>query len=412
VRDGRDPATVERATGSGSQANAVAWASARRRGDRWATWVRGRARRLLRPTVPVLALWVPLTALLALVGVDADTLRLGTQAVIVPMWFLAAYLLVVALVPLTAAAHRRHGVRALGVLVALAVAADLAQGIGLEVIAWTSFVWVWAAVHQAGYLWADQRAGRRSVLPDTTGGALLLAGAGFAALAVLTTVAGYPLSMVGVDGAARTNNSPPTVALLALGVAQVGLALAARGPAERLLAKPRVWAGVVRGGAVVMTVYLWHMTALVAAAALLVPSGLWPTRPVDAVWWAQRPLWFALLGLGLAGLVAVFGRFEQAGAPRPRPSARRAAAGVVATTAGLGLLVTSGLHTGAGPLGLPLLPLGLLALGLGALGVLRRPAAGRGGPDGADGADGADKPTSPSPSSSGPVSSPACTRSW
>jgi fucose 4-O-acetylase-like acetyltransferase len=355
----------------GGYANAMAWASARRRGDGWAGWVRSRARRLLRPIVPVLALWLPLAAALAALGVPADLLRIGTQVVIVPMWFLAAYLVVVAFVPVTAAAHRRFGLGALAALVLLAAAVDAAHLAGVPLIGWTNFLWVWAAVHQAGYLWADQRDGTRSLLPSSVVGALALAAAGFAALALLTTVAGYPLSMVGVDGAARTNNSPPTIALIALGAAQVGLALAARGPAERFLARPSAWAAVVKAGTVTMTVYLWHMTAMIAGAALLIPTGIWPTRGVDGLWWAQRPLWFALLGVILVGLVAVFGRFEHAGAPRPRSSRVRTGLGVVATTAGLGLLVVGGLHTEGAPLGLPLVRSGVLVLGLGALGVLR-----------------------------------------
>jgi hypothetical protein len=262
---------------------------------------------------------------------------------------------------------------------------DSAHQAGVPLVGWTNFLWVWGAVHQAGYLWADQRArgdagphlersGRRSPLPTTARGGLVLAAVAFAALALLTSVGGYPLSMVGVDGAARTNNSPPTIALIVLGAAQVGLALALRERAERALARPAVWARVVKAGAVTMTVYLWHMTALVAVAALLVPTGIWPSRGVDGIWWLQRPLWFAVLGVALAGLVAVFARFESAGPVRPRPSRIRAGIGVIATTVGLGLLVTGGLHDGTAPLGLPLTELGVLALGLGALGVLRAPA--------------------------------------
>ncbi|MDQ3974812.1 MAG: acyltransferase, partial [Actinomycetota bacterium] len=67
----------------GGYANAAAWTRARRRGDGYADWVRARAARLLRPTVPVLVLWVTLAAALAVVGVPAGTLRLGTQLVVV-----------------------------------------------------------------------------------------------------------------------------------------------------------------------------------------------------------------------------------------------------------------------------------------------------------------------------------------
>ena len=200
---------------------------------------------------------------------DAQLLRLATQAVIVPTWFLATYLVIVALVPVTARLHRRFGLAVPVVLVVLAVLVDAAHLAGVPAIGFVNYVLVWGAVHQAGYLWADGR------LPRSVAGALALFAAGLAALCALVFLAGYPVSMVGVDGAARTNTGPPTIALVALGAAQVGLVLALRKPAERLLARPRVWASVVRAGALTMTVYLWHMTALVAGAALLVATGVW-----------------------------------------------------------------------------------------------------------------------------------------
>lgn len=142
---------------------------------------------------------------------------------------------------------------------------------------------------------------------------IALAGAGFGALVLLTSVGGYPVSMVGVDGATRSNNSPPSIALLALAAGQVGLALAARAPAQRLLARPRVWGTVAMTGSFTMTVFLWHMTAMVVAAAL-VPTGIWPPREsVDATWWATRPLWWLACTAAVAALVALFGRCERAG---------------------------------------------------------------------------------------------------
>jgi fucose 4-O-acetylase-like acetyltransferase len=49
----------------GGYANAAAYRSARRRGVTWADWVRGRARRLLRPVVPLVVLWIPVAGALA-----------------------------------------------------------------------------------------------------------------------------------------------------------------------------------------------------------------------------------------------------------------------------------------------------------------------------------------------------------
>jgi hypothetical protein len=364
----------------GGFANAAAYRSARRRGDGWADWVRGRARRLLRPALPVIVLWVPVAGALAWLGVDPDLVRFATQVVIVPAWFLAAYLVVCTAVPVTYELHERAPIGALTLLVVLAVLVDRLHLLGVPLVGWSNFLWVWAAVHQAGYLWHDSdRAANGDPevvdrLPRRVVPALALAGAGFGALVLLTTVGGYPVSMVGVDGATRSNNSPPSIALLALAAGQVGLALAARAPAERLLARPRVWGTVATTGSFTMTVYLWHMTAMVVVAAALVPTGIWPPREsVDATWWATRPVWWLVCTVAVAGLVALFGRFEHAGAPRSRPSRLRAGVGVTLSTVGLGLLVFGGLHVPGTATGVPWVPLGMLTLGLGFLGVLREP---------------------------------------
>ncbi len=351
----------------GGYANAAAWSSARGRGVAWADWVRRRARRLTRPVLPLVALWVPLGLLLGWLGVPGELLQLASQVAFVPAWFLATYLLVVALVPLTTALHRRWGFAAVAGLVVAAIVVDLAHTAGVPAIGWANFVFVWGAIHQLGYLWYDQR------LPAVPWQGLVLAAGAVALLVALVTVADYPVSMVGVEGAERSNNSPPTIALIVLALGQVGIVAALRGPAERWLARPAVWAKVAIGGSVAMTVYLWHMTALVLLVALTHPFGLWPvTAQVDGSWWALRPLWIGLLALVLALLVRLFARFERTGPPRSRPSRVRAMVGLAATVLGMGLLVAGGLIDPTGRLtAVPLLPLGLFVGGLGALGVLR-----------------------------------------
>ncbi|MFP4635715.1 MAG: acyltransferase family protein [Nitriliruptoraceae bacterium] len=363
----------------GGYANAAAYRSARNRGVSWADWVRGRARRLLRPVLPLIVLWVPVGGALAWLGVDSELVGFASQVAIVPVWFLAAYLVVCVAVPVTYTLHERAPLRALAVLALLALLVDRLHLLGAPVIGWSNFLWIWGAIHQLGYLWhdgdRDAPAGQPRVgLPRSVGGALALAAAGYGSLLVLTLIAEYPVSMVGVDGAIRSNNTPPSIALLALAIGQIGLVLALRGPATRLLARPRVWAVVVMLGSLTMTVYLWHMTAMITVAAALIPTGLWPLREsIDVTWWATRPLWWLACTLALAGIVPVFGRFERAGAPRPRSSAIRAGAGAVLTTAGIGALVFGGLHLPGTATGVPWIPLGMLVLGLGWLGVLRRP---------------------------------------
>ena len=360
----------------GGYANAAAYRSARAKGVSWADWVRGRARRLLRPILPVVVLWIPVGGALVVLGVDAELVQFATQVAIVPVWFLAAYLVVCTAVPLTYQAHERSRIGALVGFVLLALLVDRLHLLGVPVIGWSNFLWIWGAIHQAGYLWhdADRAPTRAGPLPRTATGSLAVAAVGYGLLLVLTQVGDYPVSMVGVDGATRSNNSPPSIALLALAAGQIGVALALRGPATRLLERPRVWGTVVMTGSLTMTVYLWHMTAMIAVAAALIPTGLWPAREsVDATWWLTRPLWWLACTLALAAIVPVFGRFERAGAPRSRPSAIRAGAGAALATAGIGLLVFGGLHVPGTATGVPWIPLGMLALGLGWLGVLRKP---------------------------------------
>ena len=357
----------------GGYANGTGWASAQARGVGYVEWLRARAMRLLRPTVPVVALWLPLAGLLALLGVPEGILRLGTGTVMVPLWFLSVYIVIVALTPLSHWLHRRFGVAAFVGLAVISGVVDAAHLAGVPLVGWSNFIWVWGAVHQLGYLWRDGLLTARRHTP------VLLAAGGFAALAMLTTVLGYPVSMLGVDGAARTNNLPPSLALVALGVGQVGLLLALRGPVERWLQRPRVWAGVVLGGSVAMTLYLWHMTAMVAGIGIAYGLDLLPATAFDAAWWATRPVWVLALTVLLVPLVMAFRGWER---PRRAPAlATRPATvllcgiGVLGVCAGLALLILRGLHVAEAPLGVPVTSVAALLGGLAALGVL--PTAGR-----------------------------------
>ena len=62
----------------------------------------------------------------------------------------------------------------------------------------------------------------------------------------------------------------------------------------------------------IMTLYLWHLTAMVVViggSLLLGGFGL-GVEPLSPLWWATRPLWWAVLALVTAGFIAVFGWFE------------------------------------------------------------------------------------------------------
>lgn len=342
----------------GGYANAVSWRSAQAKGTAYGTWLAGRVQRLVGPTTVFVAVWTVLAALLAVTGAaPAGAVALAAQLVAVPLWFLAVYVIVVAVAPTMLALHERFGLAVPLTLALAAAGVDALHRAGVPVVGWANFPIVWLVPQQLGFAWADGR------LTRVRTSAWLAAGLGLTGLLLLTTVGPYPVSMVGVPGAASTNNSPPTVALVALTVLQLGLALLVRPAANRWLARPRVWTAVIAINARAMTVFLWHLTALVAVAAVVVPTGVFGDHAAGtAGWWLTRPLWLAVLVVALAPLVVAFGRFERLGS-RPAPTTPvRAAVGVLALTAAFGLLATHGFRPTGGPAGLPVAAIGALAL--------------------------------------------------
>jgi hypothetical protein len=86
----------------------------------------------------------------------------------------------------------------------------------------------------------------------------------------------------------------------------------------RWLAGLRPWKATIVLNRVIMTLFLWHMTAFLLAIFLLWPLGLGRQHDSTARWWVERPLWIGVPVLFLLGLVWLFGRFEH---PRRRPPA-------------------------------------------------------------------------------------------
>lgn len=282
----------------------------------WSAWTRRRYQRLLVPLFPLVAFWVLLIPVLLAAAVPRDSVQLASRAAFAPIWFLGVYVLVIALVPLTWALHRRFAWKAVIGFIIAAVVVDTLVRAGVPVAGSANVFFVWAGIHQAGYFWHDMR------LPDRAlvGVGWTIVGTGM--LLAFVTIGNYPVSMVAVDGA-PSNVSPPSVALVTLAFAQLGIVVAARPSLSRWLERPRVWAMVVTVGSVTLTVYLWHMTAMILAAALTYVTGLWPhTSEIDASWWRLRPPWLILCALLL--VVLVFGGLAALGAVRPRrPSGGR-----------------------------------------------------------------------------------------
>jgi hypothetical protein len=247
-------------------------------------WLRRRARRLLGPVGLLLLAWTVLVVLLAATGLPAGSLRSLAQPAIGPLWFLAVFGALSAATPLLV--RVRPGTLVLG-LVAVVLAVDLVRfGLGGPPwLGWTNVIAGWLVPYALGLAWA------RGGLSGTRTAVIMLAG-GAAGTVVLVTAFGYPAKMIGITGARVSNLSPPTLAAVCFGVAQVGLALLLHRPLAALLRRPRVWAGVAVANLSAMTLFLWHQTALTVVMLATLPFGTAApgllSPPDSATWLLQR----------------------------------------------------------------------------------------------------------------------------
>ncbi|MFB7589422.1 acyltransferase [Streptomyces sp. NPDC056169] len=303
--------------------------SYRRRKGSTGEWLKGRLARLGRPVLGVTAVWAALLPLLHFgLGVPVDTLRTASTLVIQPLWFVGVYTVVTALTPYCVRVARRLGVWAAAPLLASVAVVDfLRYGPYADAVpSWLSLLNIvpgWLFAYQLGVSWGEGRVTRRHAWALLAGGAAL-----FAALLVWF---GYPASMVGVPGEARTNSHPPSLLVLALGAAQSGAAILLRDRLGRLLKRPALWAPVVVVNLSAMTILCWHQTAMLAAA---IPGSYLGEIPglvgaPDSVGWIlARLAWMPVF----AGLLLLIGRFAR-GFESPWTKtgpARRTVAGLLA----------------------------------------------------------------------------------
>lgn len=301
----------------GGYANAASLHSHFREGWHSGDWLVHRAVRLSRPCTALILVLAVGAGVAQLSGADGRLARLAVWTAAIPLWFLAVYLVVVAVAPLMWALHHRFGVAVPLVLVALVVAGDLARLYGDEAWGNGSFLFGWLAVHQIGFFWRDER------LPTDPRTLLAILVGGLALLLVLTVPGPYPISMINVPDERLHNMSPPSLALLALFTVQLAVALLVWRPAECWLRRTGPWTVVIAINAVVLTIFLWHMTAAILLAAGLDAAGVLPTPEAGSgAWWAWRLPWLVMLTVVLAVLVAVFGPIERSAARKPERRSR------------------------------------------------------------------------------------------
>src|SRR5436190_10840457 len=285
------------------------YAAARSYRGGYLPWLRKRMIRLARPVAALVAVWVPVTVGMLLAGVPAATVHTLLFLVISPLWFLGVYAGLTALTPFGLWLVRRFGAAAVIFPVSLVAAADLLR-FGLHGPSWVGWVNLpagWLVPYLLGIAWAQgSLRGRR--IP-----ALMLAG-GAAATAALIAWARYPASMVGVNGAHISNLNPPTLAAVAFGIAQCGLALLLRDRLARLMRRPLAWVAIAIVNLSAMTLFLWHQTAFITVSSVGLLAGRVPgllTAPAGGLWVAERLIWLPVFAIMLSGLWLAFHRVER-----------------------------------------------------------------------------------------------------
>jgi len=324
----------------GGFSNCVTLDSFHRRGARYSEFFRSRVQRLLHPVIVLLVAWTAVALALQAIGVREPMLRSTTKAITGPLWFVAVYIGVTALAPVMLRAHRRFGVWVLVALAASAVIVDVARlRVGLTAAGALNLAFVWLCVHQLGFFYADGQLlqlSRRTLARAAVGG--------IGALVALTQLGPYPGSMVGMPGERISNMGPPTICVLALTAFQVAGVLLIRPRLNQWLARPRPWKAVIAANSVLMTVFCWHLTAMILLVAAVHGLGIPLSAGGTAGWWLLRPVWIGLLAVALVPLVAAFARFERPTGP-VHPGGSTGTAGVSAAllVVGIGGLAATGL---------------------------------------------------------------------
>ena len=327
----------------GGFSNLVTYESYERRGEPTSAFVRSRLERLLRPSLVFLGFWLVVQVVLHLTNVGgpagprlfgetrllrgmyppAATLPFG------PLWFLGVYLIVVCISPGTIWLHRRFRWWVPAVMVTGSVAVDvIGFGAGLDRLRYLNVVFVLLLPHQLGHFYADgtfDRLPRRvfwAMAAVGLGGLILMTNAwvfepfGQARFEWFGPVGQYSKSLLGTDVPHEISNAyPPTVCFMLANFWSIGAVMLLRPSLSRWLQRPRPWKITILLNSIIMTLFLWHMTAYFAVLLVLWPIGVGHQQDSTPGWWLLRPVFIGLSTLVLAGIVAVVGRFER---PRPR----------------------------------------------------------------------------------------------
>lgn len=260
----------------------------------WGGWLLKRCTRLYRPVFFYLAFWTVTLAVLRSVlpeHVYEPIAGISIQL----LWFLGAYVLVLATVPLLARITTTAQVAGAVIGTYAFIATIDAIRINMDGYAWLGYlntvVWLIPGVFGVAY--------RRNLLSS---GAALKIGIGMLGVNLALLYFGpYELSLVGIETQHLKNMTPPSLLLAGHAIMMCAFAIAAAPAINRWARRPRVWWLTAIGNSGAMTLYLWHMPLLLGLHLVFDYLGLDRYDPSAPGFVALSVLQLALM----AGLVAM-----------------------------------------------------------------------------------------------------------
>ncbi|MGV0811761.1 acyltransferase [Mycolicibacterium boenickei] len=263
-------------------------------GTSWGGWLLKRCTRLYRPVFYYLAFWT--AALAALRFLLPEHVYEPIAGISIQLlWFLGAYVLVLAAVPLlsriTTTAQLATAV--IGTYACIAIVDAIRINIdGYAALGYlNTVVWLIPGVFGVAY--------RRNLLSS---GAALKVGIGMLVVNLALLYFGpYELSLVGIETQQLKNMTPPSLLLAGHAIMMCAFAIAAAPAIGRWAQRPRVWWLTAIGNSGAMTLYLWHMPLLLGMHVVFDYLGLDRYDPSAPGFVALSVLQLALM----AGLVAM-----------------------------------------------------------------------------------------------------------
>ncbi|CAB4566789.1 MAG: acyltransferase family protein [Actinobacteria bacterium] len=286
----------------GGYAHLTSWTRAQARGVSIWSFTGRRLRQLAVPALSLFAVWLVLGSVLGAVF-DLTWVGRAVFLVVSPLWFIAIYLVLVALLPIAIRLHQRFDSIVIVFLAGAALAVDIARfRYDLEWLGMANMLFVWGLCHQLGFFYDRIVALHRRI--DWT-----LLWAGLFGLAGLVFSGLYPGSMVGVPGE-RSNMAPPSICIVALVAFQAGVVEIIRPAMQRRLARARWQRANELVNRFSMPLFLFHTTGMALHRAVryaIAGERNEPTSP-DLWWWLSRP--FAIVGplLFTLPVIYLFGR--------------------------------------------------------------------------------------------------------